>query len=854
MSTFILPLADTQATLETVGGKGMSLAKMIQAGFPVPCGFHITTEAYRAFVHANGLQTKILAAIKDVDAAIPATLESASAIIRDSFAESRIPIDLANAIITAYATLAPERSSPISVAVRSSATAEDLPEASFAGQQETYLNIHGIDSVLDAVRKCWSSLWTARAIAYRVKNKIDQNTVALAVVVQEMVTAEASGILFTANPISGRRDEMVINAAWGLGEAIVGGLVSPDTIIANKATGKVKRYEVAEKTVITVMTESGTREEPLEDMRRRAKVLNRAQVMHLVNIARSIESYYGKPQDIEWCRANGNFYIVQSRPITALPPEWKQPKPKVMYARGSFAEFVPDAVSPLFATLGIPIARERTVKMMNSIIEKDIPDSYHFDVINGYVYIGVPMRWEVLWPMVKATITMSKILKTSTERWLAAKARLGAVALKWQETDVSAIPAALLFGGIREIFCATAEAYNVAQSGTIPNASSSEISFCKFYDVLVKRKGDPEGATLLFGLENQALRSEKALFDIAAWLRKQPNLAELIIQMPADKIVAILHSARDDSGWNEFRSHFEAYLKEFGHVIYDLDFARPLPMDEPAPLIDAIKMYIAGTGGNPYQRQGEAAARREKITAEITKRLDPLRRKWFLKLFQWALETAPQREDSIADLGLAYPQIRRLLSELGQRLASQNVIECSQDIYWLCANEIESLAMKLDKAEVLESLVAFVNERRTEWLNNRRLTPPVIIPKDSWLRFFLPQSDQHGNTIKGFAASGGKAMAKACVMLGPEDFGKMRQGDVLVAVTTTPAWTPLFTMASAIVTDIGGPLSHSSIVAREYGIPAVLATSNGTRRIRDGQTVTVDGDAGSVTLGEQIFP
>ena len=210
---------------------------------------------------------------------------------------------ITHAIKGAYLTLDTSHLT-LPVAVRSSATAEDLPEASFAGQQETFLNIRGEENLLDAVKKCWASLWTARAIAYRIKNNIDQNTVALAVVVQEMVDAEAAGILFTANPINGHRDEMVINAAWGLGEAIVGGLVSPDTIVADKATGKVKTYDVAEKTVITVQTEKGTREDPLDDARRRSKVMNEADVVELVNIARRIESFYGKPQDIEWCRTD----------------------------------------------------------------------------------------------------------------------------------------------------------------------------------------------------------------------------------------------------------------------------------------------------------------------------------------------------------------------------------------------------------------------------------------------------------------------------------------------------------------------------------------------------------------------
>jgi phosphoenolpyruvate synthase len=317
----VLTLSDPNATLDNVGGKGMSLAKMICAGFPVPGGFHVTTEAYRTFIEANDLQTKILAALKDVDTALPASLETASGTISRLFTESKIPEDIATDITNTYIELS-NRQSKIenqkSVAVRSSATAEDLPEASFAGQQETYLNVHGNEALLDAVKKCWASLWTARAIAYRIKNNIDQNTVVLAIVVQEMVNAEAAGILFTANPMNGHRDEMVINAAWGLGEAIVGGLVSPDTIVADKATGKVKKMDVAEKSVITVETETGTEEKPLNDARRSSQVMKEAQVIELVTIARKIEDYYGKPQDIEWCRTDGHFYIVQSRPITAL--------------------------------------------------------------------------------------------------------------------------------------------------------------------------------------------------------------------------------------------------------------------------------------------------------------------------------------------------------------------------------------------------------------------------------------------------------------------------------------------------------------------------------------------------------
>ena len=851
MSTFILSLADSKATIENVGGKGMSLAKLARAGLPVPDGFHITTEAYRQFVSANDLQSKILEALKVVELSSPSSLEVASLTIGRFFTDTRIPNELASAINIAYADLS-HRQSKIdhrkSVAVRSSATAEDLAGASFAGQQETYLNIRGEEALLEAIKKCWASLWTARAIAYRIKNDIDQNLVALAVVVQELVFADAAGILFTANPINGERGEALINAAWGLGEAIVSGAVTPDSITVSKEKSRVIRRETVNKSIMTVRTESGVSEQPVPDHLKKKEVLTRVQAIELINYGSQIESLYGMPMDIEWTLAKGKFAIVQARPITSLPPEWKLPTPKVMYARGSFAEFVPDAVSPLFATLGVPIAKETTLRLMNVILEKEIPDCYHFDVINGYVYVGIPMRRDVLVPFLMATMKMSKLLKTSNERWYLVKEKLCTTTMHWRETDVSTLTAVQLLNGAREIFRVTAEAYNVAQSGTIPNASSSEITFCKFYDALVKRKGDPEGATLLFGLENQPLRAEKALFDMAMWLCIQPELAKVVGLEPADEIVQRLTSAKDDSPWDEFRSRFAAYLAEFGHAIYDLDFARPLPVDEPVPLIDAIKAYLTGTGGDPYQRQQEADARREQTIADLKKRLDPLRRKWFLKLLKWATDAAPMREDSIADLGLGHPQIRRLLGELGRRLVEASAIHSAQDVYWLQADELDVLAVKLDRGETLGDHSAKVTERKREHQGFRRLSPPATLPRNSWMSRFLPRNDQQGDTIKGLGASAGKVTAKACVMLGPEDFSKMKQGDVLVAVTTTPAWTPLFTMASAVVTDIGGPLSHSSIVAREYGIPAVLATGAATRRICDGQTITVDGSAGMVTL------
>ncbi|MEJ2555810.1 MAG: PEP/pyruvate-binding domain-containing protein, partial [Anaerolineae bacterium] len=350
-SEYVLPLADRQATLETVGGKGASLARLVAADLPVPDGFHVTTAAYWRFVSENDLHSSILAALEPVDISRPATLEAASTAIRALFAGAQTPPDVAGAIARAYAVLAGR--DPV-VAVRSSATAEDLPDASFAGQQETFLNVRGVAEVLEAVKRCWASLWTARAIGYRARQGIEHSTVGLAVVVQELVPAEAAGILFTANPLTGRRDQAMISAAWGLGEAIVGGLVTPDTLTVEKATGRVLARETADKQVMVVRVNGGTEEQPVPDDLCHTPVLSDEQAVELARLGVQIEVLYGMPMDIEWALADGAFAILQARPVTALPEpeagpptEWNATfKGDYLWTNTIVGEVFPTATTP----------------------------------------------------------------------------------------------------------------------------------------------------------------------------------------------------------------------------------------------------------------------------------------------------------------------------------------------------------------------------------------------------------------------------------------------------------------------------------------------------------------------------
>jgi rifampicin phosphotransferase len=875
----VLALDDASATLEEVGGKGASLARMAATGLPVPPGFHITTAAYRRFVTENGLKEQILAAVSGISAVTadhPAALEEASRQIGRLFANGVMPDDIAGAIRRAYAELGGD---DLPVAVRSSATAEDLPEMSFAGQQETYLNMHGEAMVLEAVKRCWASLWTARAIDYRARHGIAPQDVSLAVVVQELVPADAAGILFTANPLTGTRDQVMINAAWGLGEAIVGGQVTPDTVIVDRASGTITEQNISEKDVMTVRTQIGTREEAVPADRRSRAVLSPAQAAELARIGVQIEDIYGQPMDIEWALHDGRVSVVQARPITALPEpaaapqvtpatEWKLPNPKGHYMRGSVLELLPDPLSPLFATLGLSALSGATMALLRSIGIADLFPGGILITINGYGYYNVtftPVQTAKMVLAVPRLLTaFPSLFPTARQRWQASRSRYAAVVNYWQIRDLATTSAAGLLGGARAITEEAAQYYLSVQSGILPAAYMSESLFTLVYNKLLKGRNAPPALTFVLGFDSAPIQAEKSLYDLAQWVRGQPELATALANMSSVEFAAAYQAEQmagvDEETWSGFRQRFAAHLARFGDAIYDLDFAKAVPADDPASLLETLKFFLSGEAPNPHARQETTAAAREQAVQAMLTRLHGMRLSLFRRLVRWAQRFAPLREDALADAGLGWPVLRRMLRVIGRRLTEASVIDTPDDVFWLTLDELQEVATALDAGQPLGDYHTVVAERRAIWESERALTPPVALPLKGGARFLgidfssmMPaRTDQpEGDVLKGIAASPGRVTGPARVMHGPEEFDQMRQGEILVARITTPAWTPLFALAAGVVTDVGGPLSHSSIVAREYHIPAVLGTGVATGRLSSGQRVTVDGDAGTVKVSSQ---
>ena len=860
-SEFIMSLSDASAELSQVGGKGASLARLAAAGLPVPDGFHVTTAAYKKFVATNHLEAEIAAALAAIDPAQPTSLEPAAQRIRTAFETGHMPEPIAAEIAAAYTALGDPP-----VAVRSSATTEDLPELSFAGQHETYLNVQGASKVQAAVQRCWGSLWTPRAIDYRLQHGIDQKAISLAVVVQRLILAEAAGILFTADPVSGQRDRVLISASWGLGEAVVGGLVTPDSLTVEKASGRVLNRQTSDKQVMTVRTASTTEEQSVPENLRQAPVVDDAAAAQLTALGVQIEQLYGQPMDIEWAwvggrhTADGQFSILQARPITALPTieaaeplTWPKPPRGVMYGRTSFAEQIPNPVSPLFATLGLRMADIPTQELIKRFTKAKV--NYAYIPINGYVYMVAGLSFPELVAYVRMTGQITSMVFHGQEHCRAARQEFVQVIQAWEAKDVTTISPSELLSGAGIVFQESVRLYTHLQAGTVPLSTMSEACFTQFYNRLVRRKGDPAATTFLFGSETVALRAEKALFDLAAWCRERPTLADYLRQTPASQVAQALSQPQppinlSTEDWAAWQAQFQAYLAEHGQMTYDLDFANPVPAEQPIALLKTVKMYLQGGGNDPYARHKATLERRTEATAAILARLHWPLKSWFQGLLRWAQNAAPGREDSLADLGLGHPLIRRYLNELGRRLAAGGAIPNAESIYWLEESEVQGLLAALKASEPLSDLSGRIPPRRAERKRYLKITPPAILPEKSRWSALIPwhRASDDQSTLHGLGTSAGQITARACVLFGPEDFPHMRPGDVVVAVTTTPAWTPLFAMASAVVTDIGGPLSHSSIVAREYGIPAVMATGSATRRIRSGQTIAVDGSKGLVTL------
>jgi pyruvate,water dikinase len=844
MTDFIVNF-DQTATLETVGGKGLNLMRLTQAGMPVPPGFVVSTVAYAAFVAFNHLESTLSAGFTALEQGQP--LAEISAQIRAAFEQGEFPPELTQAITDAYRELGKSSNqSDLPVAVRSSATAEDLAEASFAGQQDTYLNVRGAAALLDAVRRCFGSLWSERAIDYRARQGLAPFSAQLAVVVQQMVFAEAAGVAFTANPLSGDANQMVIDAAFGLGEAIVSGLVTPDHIVVDKRTSKVLSYSVSEKTDMIISTEIGTLQQPVPRLKRRRPVLKAEQVQALVKLGQAIEKVYDRPQDLEWCLAGDTIFIVQARPITTLPEipvTWDAPgEGQWLHGGGSF-EMITEPISPLFETFLFPVFYQAITQMLAGIgLDGALPE-VPYRVVNGFIYLHMQIRlrpWHLVGVIKDFALHLDSMKDQESEQ-----AVYRETVATFSQPAISELSSEQILARMQALGEAGMR-YWLQIMKLVQVIYRQEKAFSDFYKRRVWRSGDPEPEIFLRGQKIMSWEAECATFDLAQ-LARRLHLAGWLTANPEE----ILTQPSADAATQEWRAALEAHLELYGHQLSSFDLSLPTLADDPRPVLTAIQSFLNGKE-SPYVRQQRMAVEREAAVEMALNRLSKRDQQKFKRLLEIAQNASRTREDALFDVGLAWTQMHRCALELGRRLAQTGVIAHPGDVFWLAFDEIRAtLSMPTP-------LTATVAERQTNNQVWSKVNAPYLLPVNSQPAFWwswvfpTPELQRHpdAHTLIGLGVSPGKVTAVARVIHSLDEMGQLNPGEILVARTTTPAWTPLFARISGLITDLGGPLAHGSIVAREVGIPAVMGTGNATQKIRSGQVVTILGSEGKIILSK----
>lgn len=848
ITEYVMPLEDPQAVLAVAGGKGASLARLLAAGLPVPDGFHITTVAYQQFVIENNLQSSILKALESIDISQPCTLEVASNAIYKLFTQAQIPPEIVKAVSREFGKLGPNPK----VAVRSSATAEDLPDLSFAGLQETYLNIQTKDSLFKTIKQCWSSLWTARAIGYRLEHHIDQNAVKMAVVIQKLVSADASGIMFTADPITGERNQVMINAVWGLGVAICGGQVTPDIVVVDKVSGKVTKQQISSKDIMTVLTQIETSEEPVPEDQRAQAVLDQMQAAELAQIGVQVEELYGHAMDIEWAIENNQFFILQARPITALcacdqtTVEWNDSlSGDYLWTKGNFGEAVPDVMTPctwslakvmienvdlafgpyspcgnvggrLYKNLSVTASLSVSIGMKQSRFARMIEDLYGKLPEGTEIPIIQLSRWHLLrttLPIVVHRILQARsnnkrlpeFLKTSPERCEVLRVRI-------QGTTSPKELAALWHTDLTQFYL---EACNMLM--TVVNRGGGDIISIRRN--LQKIVGEEEANILLTGITSNT--------DPLASLGLLLGLTQL-------------------SQGEIDRTNF---ARQFGHRSpHEVEISIPRPAEDP----DWIDKQLADLS----QRGDDFKV--------LLSRQETARKSAWDRVHQ----RYPQKEKSIRR------QIDRWAAIIREREAVRS--ECAR-ITWVLRSFVQRAGMLVGQDEgifflsigeillVLEgdhTSLAHIPARCAAYRRYCALPPyPVLIrgrfdpfqwaadpDRRSDMFNVLRSNKPVDDVITGFPGAVGVVEGQARVITTIEEGNQLQVGEILVTTVTNIGWTPLFPRLAAVVTDVGAPLSHAAIVARELGIPAVVGCGDATMRLKTGDRVRVDGGKGIVKI------
>ena len=945
----IVPL-DTARHIDktAIGPKALSLIRLSRLGLAVPPGFCITAAAFREHLEQNNLLAHLKAAVDELAKTEPQVKEEVLSALRQAIVEAPLAETTRDEIEEHYNNLGADY-----VAVRSSGTAEDLPGHSFAGQYDTYLGITNSADCIEAVKKCWASLWTRRAYEYRERNGFDHLTINMAVIVQSLVAADTSGVIFTVDPIAGSRSSIVIEACFGLGEALVSGKVTPDRFVVSKKRLKLLSQTISEKKIERTVHQNGLIEEKnIPNEWSSVCCLNKKQVEKLAKFARKIETEFGSPQDIEWAICNRKIFLLQSRPITALPPEksWEE---RQIWCCNPAREVMPDVATPMTlsvidalladfidpvfdllcmdrgehsiyglvagriyfnaniwgtvsrdlpGTKGLDFMKlagghkglQKVIYRLQNACDEDLPDMkfkrYRFYLKIPLIVLGAlgntPAKgWRVLakvgvenekWSSLDpASLTNEEITARCQEIMMKLTERLGLILYlftalgalwvldivcnKWLWRGRPGLGSDRRFAGRRK------------QGQACPEQSRGDA---------LATDGNTKAGKLLAGMGGMVDASAGLeIWRLAAMAHSKPDVNDPILSNK-DWHTIEGELSKTDSG-REFLAQWNRFMLLHGHHCRgELELYNKRWAETPDYILKFVRSHITQMGNiDPVQSFATTAEQRRELEQQCRRQLrNPIKRTIFNHLLARAQYGSVFRENAKSEVIKVLAAMRKLLVELGKRLADKGVLENADDIFFLRQEEIAPVVMGGSlKAEGFGDggqqttpigatpcgcpeqargpvptrlrMSSVIAARRAEYDKNSSVTPPdVVFGKFDPDNYVPDTQDEQTEVLNGLGVSPGRATGRARVILRADSDQQLLAGEILVAPFTDPGWTPYFVPAAAIVMDEGGVISHGSIVAREYGIPAVVNVGNGTRIIKTGQKIQVDGDRGVVRI------
>ncbi|SDC44200.1 pyruvate, water dikinase [Paenibacillus sp. UNCCL117] len=872
-----------RSDLPRVGGKGANLGEMTKAGLPVPPGFCVTTGAYRSFIQTSWQLDELFERLEQVRYDDLEQIRLLGQQIRAHLARVAMPSAVQSAIEQAWERAGKDRA----YAVRSSATAEDLPSASFAGQQDTYLNVRGLQPLLHAVQQCWASLFTDRAISYRARNGFDHRSVWLSVVVQQMVFPQVAGILFTADPITGHRATVSIDASFGLGEALVSGIVTAD--LYQVQAGRIVKKQIAKKELAVYSApEGGTITLPIPPDRQHAQALTDEQILLLAGLGKQIEQHYGSEQDIEWGYADGTFYVLQSRPITSLYPLPSAPDDRFrVYLNFGYIQMMTDPMKPLAISLlsyipnfikkdpaspENPFIREaggrafaditgllafrpvrhRLLKVMkgmdelmasamSEVVQREAFRSVHipkrniFQAMRKIAPIVIPVAGKVLGQL---------LYKDPRKARAAAEALIDELVTNTERTMAEASGA----DRIRLI--------RLAMGTMLPQVISKVVVFLiagviasMTLDRALKRKvGAARGGTLLNQLYkslpgNVTTEIGQDMGDLADKIRDNPEVIAYLQQATPEHFYAGLQEL---PGGREFIGELEHFLEKYGmRCIGEIDITKPRWSEDPTQLVPSLISNLRTAAAGEHRAKFKQGAREaEAAAAEIVAAFGGLAKRKVARLVSLYRNLMGMREHHKFTLIRLMAIYKDAILEEADALVRLGALRRREDVFYMTLEEL--ILMLEHRFTGMVPDIVEARERQHE-RNQQLKSPRVMTSEGEIISGKRRDAKAPAGAIIGTPVSAGVVVGVARVILRPED-AKLNPGEILVAPYTDPGWTPLFTSIVGLVTEVGGMMTHGSVIAREYGLPAVVGIEKATEIIPDGAYIRLDGTNGFVEL------